>query len=112
MSRQSTTQIIEEGKYLDPDFDPNSLTIPNLIGIFAYHEVPYQTSNNTKAKLVRLFNENIKAYGEELRQQRQETEETLASHDGIVNGVTGNPVTPPAPVCLFLFNTPLKNLNL
>ena len=41
MSRPTTSQIIEKGDYLKPDFEPSSLTIPHLIGIFAYHQISY-----------------------------------------------------------------------
>lgn len=94
MSRLTTSQIIAKGDYLQPDFEPKSLTIPHLIGIFAYHQIVYPSQHN-KAKLVEIFNDEIKANGARLRRQRLERQETLASEDGIVDGVTGNPIAQP-----------------
>ena len=94
MSRLTTTQIIEKGAYLEPDFDPDSLTRPQLIGIFAYHGIQW-ASKDTKAELVKIFNAEIKGNGVKLRRQREETQATLASENGIVNGVTGSPASPP-----------------
>ena len=91
MSRPTTSQIIGKGDYLLPDFDPKTLTIAHLIGIFAYHQISYPPQHN-KAKLVELYNEKIKKNGVTLRKQWQERQETLASEEGVVNGVTGSPV--------------------
>ena len=91
MSRPTTSQIIAKGEYLQPSFDPKSLTIPHLIGIFAYHGVAFPAQHN-KAKLVEIFNENIKKNAPNLMKQRLERQETMASEDGILDGVTGNPI--------------------
>ncbi|KAI5123291.1 hypothetical protein M0805_009312 [Coniferiporia weirii] len=93
MSRPTTSQIIAKGDYLQSDFDAKTLTIPHLIGILAYHQVQYPSQHN-KAKLVEIFNTDIKAHGGRLRRQRLERQETLASEDGIVDGVTGVPIAP------------------
>ena len=87
----ATSQIIAKGEYLQPSFDPKSLTIPHLIGIFAYHGVAFPAQHN-KAKLVEIFNENIKKNAPNLMKQRLERQETMASEDGILDGVTGNPI--------------------
>ncbi|THH03811.1 hypothetical protein EW145_g5989 [Phellinidium pouzarii] len=94
MSRPTTSQIIALGDYLKPDFDAKSLTIPHLIGILAYHQVQYPSQHN-KAKLIDIFNGEIKVNSARLRKQRLERQETLASEDGIVDGVTGVPIVPP-----------------
>lgn len=94
MSRPTTSQIIASGDYLQPDFDAKTLTIPHLIGIFAYHQVPYPAQHN-KAKLVEVFDKEIKKRGASLLKQRLERQETLASEDGIVDGVTGVQIAPP-----------------
>ncbi|KAL5511829.1 SRC1 [Sanghuangporus vaninii] len=91
MSRPTTSQIIGKGDYLQPDFNPKTLTIPHLIGIFAYHQIPYPPQHN-KAKLVEIFDEEIKKNYVKLRKEWQERQDTLASEEGIVNGVTGSPV--------------------
>lgn len=97
MSRPTTSQIIAKGDYLQPDFDPKSLTIAHLIGIFAYHNVQYPSQHN-KAKLIAIFNNEIKGNSEVLRKQRLERQEALASEEGIVDGVTGIPIAPAEPV--------------
>ncbi|KAH8117468.1 Man1-Src1p-C-terminal domain-containing protein [Phellopilus nigrolimitatus] len=97
MSRQTTSQIIAKGDYLSANFDAKTLTIPHLIGIFAYHQVQYPSQHN-KAKLVDIFNTEIKTNGSKLRRQRLERQETLASEDGIVDGVTGAPIAPTQPL--------------
>ncbi|KAI1332512.1 Man1-Src1p-C-terminal domain-containing protein [Xylariaceae sp. FL0255] len=44
--------------YLQPGFDPKSLTIPRLRSILITHNVPY-SSNAKKGQLVEIFNENV-----------------------------------------------------
>ncbi|EJD06014.1 uncharacterized protein FOMMEDRAFT_104431 [Fomitiporia mediterranea MF3/22] len=95
MSRQTTSQIIAKGEYLQPDFDPYTLTIPHLIGIFAYHGINYPPKHN-KADLVDIFNKDIRSNIIKLTKQRLERQETLASEDGILDGVTGRPIAAPA----------------
>ncbi|KAI1264172.1 Man1-Src1p-C-terminal domain-containing protein [Xylariaceae sp. FL1019] len=51
----SDTESLE---YLQPGFDPKSLTIPRLRSILVAHNVPY-SSNAKKAQLVDLFNGNV-----------------------------------------------------
>ena len=94
MSRPTTSQIIASGDYLQPEFDAKSLTIPHLIGIFAYHQVSYP-SQPKKAELLEVFEKEIKKKGKTLMKQRLERQETLASEDGIVDGMTGAPIAPP-----------------
>jgi hypothetical protein len=47
-----------ELEYLTPDFDPASLTVPKLRGIFVNHDVQFPSSAK-KPQLVDLFNERI-----------------------------------------------------
>lgn len=49
---------IESIDYLQPGFDPKSLTIPRLRSILVAHNVPY-TSSAKKAQLIEIFNEQI-----------------------------------------------------
>ena len=48
----------ESVDYLQPGFDPKSLTIPRLRSILVAHNVPY-SSNAKKGQLVEIFNEQI-----------------------------------------------------
>lgn len=91
MSRPTTSQIIAHGDYLQPHFDPATLTIPHLLGILSYHQINYPTQYN-KAKLVTVFNEEIKGKGALLRGQRLDRQQTAASDDGIFDGVSGLPI--------------------
>lgn len=44
--------------YLEPGFDPNSLTVPKLRNVLVTHDVTYP-SNAKKPQLVQLFNEEV-----------------------------------------------------
>ena len=89
MSRSMTAaQVIAAGDYLKPDFEPSSLTVSQLLGIFGYHNVRYPTPY-TKPKLVQLFNDEIKPKAKSFQKERVKAESSIASDDGIVNGMTG-----------------------
>jgi len=96
MSKLSTQQIIQNGDYLNPEFDPSTLTMAHLLGIFQYHNIAYPSQHN-KAKLVEVFNANVKSNAKRLRKQRLIRQETAASENGILDGVTGKPIAPAAP---------------
>ncbi|KAL1744533.1 Man1-Src1p-C-terminal domain-containing protein [Schizophyllum fasciatum] len=91
MSRLTTAQVIAQGHYLDPDFNPASLTVSQLLGIFGYHNIQYPTPYN-KPTLVKLFNDEIKAKARKFNKERVKTANSVASDDGITNGVTGEPL--------------------
>ncbi|KAH9946183.1 Man1-Src1p-C-terminal domain-containing protein [Epithele typhae] len=83
MSRGLTsTQVIELGDYLKPDFDPSTLTISQLRGVLSFHNISFPSSQ-AKAKLVQVFNE----------EERIKRENSGASDDGITDGVTGKPIS-------------------
>ncbi|KAH9951379.1 Man1-Src1p-C-terminal domain-containing protein [Amylocystis lapponica] len=88
MSRITAAQVVALGEYLDPDFDPASLTVAQLLGVFNFHNVIYP-SQYTKPKLIQLFNEEIKAKSRKLKRERIKRENSQASDDGIKDGVTG-----------------------
>ncbi|KAI0093624.1 Man1-Src1p-C-terminal domain-containing protein [Irpex rosettiformis] len=88
MSKLSTSDIIARGEYLEPDFNPASLTIPHLLGILGYHGVNYP-SQHSKAKLVQLFNDEIKAHSERFKKERLSRQNSQASDEGIKDGITG-----------------------
>lgn len=98
MSRPTTTQLIEQGNYLQPDFDPSTLTIPHIIGILAYHQIKYPSQAN-KAALIKIFNNEIKANHAVLLRQRIIKQEISASDNGIIDGVTGIPINPQQVSC-------------
>ncbi|KAF7304852.1 MSC domain-containing protein [Mycena kentingensis (nom. inval.)] len=99
MSRLTATEIVKKGEYLNDDFDPASLTVTQLLGVFGYHGVTYPTPYS-KPRLVSLFNDQIKPRATKLRKERLKTASSIASDDGITDGVTGEPLSqqPPPPV--------------
>jgi len=92
MSRLTSAQVIALGEYLKPDFEPATLTVPQLLGVFGYHNIRYP-SPYTKAKLVQTFNQEIKPNASKFRREKLKKENSQASDDGIVDGVTGLPLT-------------------
>ena len=84
----TAAQVIALGEYLDPDFDPSSLTVNQLLGVFGFHNIRYPTPY-TKPKLVQLFNDEIKPKMKQFKKDRVKKETSIASHDGIKDGVTG-----------------------
>ncbi|KAI0748041.1 Man1-Src1p-C-terminal domain-containing protein [Daedaleopsis nitida] len=91
MSRLNTTQVIALGDYLKPDFNPASLTVGQLLGLLAYHDVQYPT-RYTKPILIDLFNAEIKPKAKKLNRERIKRENSQASQDGITDGMTGKPL--------------------
>jgi hypothetical protein len=89
MSRSMTAaQIITHGEYLEPDFDPSTLTVNQLLGVFGFHNIRYPTPY-TKPKLVQLFNDEIKPKIKQFKKERVKKENSLASDDGIKDAMTG-----------------------
>ena len=87
----TAAQVISLGAYLNDEFDPSALTVPQLLGVLGYHNVKYPTQYN-KPKLVQLFNDEVKANGAKLRKERLRRENSHASDDGITDGLTGMPI--------------------
>jgi hypothetical protein len=88
MSRLTGAQLVKLGEYLNPDFDPNTLTVNQLLGIFGYHNISYPTPY-TKPKLITVFKEEITAKANKLKRERVKRENSIASDDGIMDGHTG-----------------------
>ncbi|KAI0695908.1 Man1-Src1p-C-terminal domain-containing protein [Cytidiella melzeri] len=88
MSKLSTSDVIAQGDYLEPDFNPASLTVAHLLGILGYHGVNYP-SQHTKAKLVQLFNDEIKTNARHFKKERLSRQNSQASDEGITDGITG-----------------------
>jgi hypothetical protein len=92
MSRLTATEIIAQGAYLRADFEPSSLTVSQLLGVLSYHDIPYP-SPYSKPKLVQLFNDEIKSKTSTFTKERLLKENSIASDDGITDGVTGKPLS-------------------
>jgi len=90
----STADIIASARYLDDDFDPSSLTIPNLNGILNHHGIRFP-GNARKPALVKLFEEKIVGNLTVLRRERNIIDGSVASGRGITDGLTGEQVGAP-----------------
>jgi len=88
MSRLTATQVIAKGDYLQPDFEPSTLTVSQLLGVLSYHDAPYPTPYS-KPKLIQAFNDEIKAKSTKHAKARLQHENSLPSDDGIKDGLTG-----------------------
>lgn len=88
MSRLTSTEVIDSGKYLADDFDPNTLTIPHLNAIFSYHDI-HRPPQANKGKLVQAFRDEIYPRRHEFTQERKTMEDSEASAIGIHDGHTG-----------------------
>jgi hypothetical protein len=91
MSRMTAAQVISLGEYLEPDFDPTSLTVSQLLGVLGYHNIPYPTPY-AKAKLAHVFNNEVKPRAAKFKKERLKKENSIASEDGITDGHTGRPL--------------------
>jgi len=87
----TAAQIISVGEYLEADFEPISLTVSQLLGILSYHNIDYPTPY-TKTKLVQVFNSEIKTRASKFKKERLKKENSVASDDGIKDGITGRPI--------------------
>lgn len=94
MAPLTASEIVARAEYLTDGFDPKSLTIPQLLGIFSYHNIPYP-SNPKKTALIALFNSEIKGNLEDLRDERATLDGSQASDRGITDGLTGRQVNDP-----------------
>ncbi|KAJ8078740.1 inner nuclear membrane protein enriched at telomere/subtelomere region [Marasmius tenuissimus] len=91
MSRLTAAQVISLGEYLEPDFEPSTLTISQLLGILGYHNIVYPTPYS-KAKLVQVFNDEVKRKASRLKKDRIKKANSIASDEGITDGITGEPL--------------------
>ena len=99
MSRGLTSaQVVELGEYLKPDFDPSTLTISQLRGVLNHHNINFPSSQN-KSKLVQIFNEEVKTRAKKFTKERLKRENSSASEEGIVDGITGRPLNESKQVC-------------
>ena len=94
MSRLTASDVIDQGKYLDANFDPTTLTIPHLTAILNYHNIDRPPQAN-KGKLVQAFNDEIVPRREQYLAERRDMEGSEASAVGISDGMTGEPLIEP-----------------
>lgn len=92
MSRMTAAQVISLGEYLEPEFDPATLTVSQLLGVLGYHNIAYPTPY-TKTKLVQVFNNEVKSRVTKFKKERIKKQNSIASEEGITDGITGQPLT-------------------
>ncbi len=110
MSRLTSAQVISLGEYLEPDFDPSTLTVSQLLGVLGFHNIRYPTPY-TKGKLVQLFNDEIKPRASKFKRERTKNENSMASDDGIMDGITGEPLNGKTKVLVKCFE-PLRWISI
>lgn len=91
MSRLTAAQVIDLGQYLEPDFNPSTLTVSQLLGVLGYHNIPYPMPYS-KPKLVQVFNDEVKSRASKFKKERMKRQNSIATDDGIMDGVTGQPL--------------------
>lgn len=88
-----------EVDYLQPGFDPASVTIPRLRSILITHGVDYP-GNAKKAKLVEVFNENITPQAKKILDRRAKAKRSSMGITNIDNSVgysvANNDMPPPS----------------
>ncbi|KAK5119507.1 hypothetical protein LTR85_007607 [Meristemomyces frigidus] len=93
---------MDEQAYLEPDFDPSSLTMPRLRSILVAHNVNYPSSAK-KGQLVELFNENVLPQARKIRSANARVKRTsrgiedVPSSQGTVDGEDDEENERPAP---------------
>lgn len=65
----ATTQVIDSGEYLEPDFNPEKLTIPLLRNILLQHEITTNGSENKKV-LISKFIQELKPKAADVLKER------------------------------------------
>ncbi|KAJ3573973.1 hypothetical protein NP233_g2098 [Leucocoprinus birnbaumii] len=95
-TKLTSAQIVALGEYLNPDFDPSSLTVSQLLGVLGYHNVTWPTPYS-KPKLIQRFEEEIKSKSTKLKRERLKKANSIASDDGITDGLTGKPLSKAPP---------------
>ena len=85
---RTVAEVVEDGTYLEAAFDANTLTKPQLHGLFVYHQIPYSTVAN-KGALVKLFNQEVKTRSLEFKKARRKAERQEPSNEDVRDGVTG-----------------------
>jgi hypothetical protein len=88
----TAAQVIGLGEYLNPEFDPATLTVAQLLGVLGYHNIRFPTPY-TKPKLVQLFLDEVKPKAAKFKKDRLKKESSAASDDGITDGITGKPLS-------------------
>lgn len=94
MAPLTTAEIIANADYLTDEFDPKSLTVPQLLGVFSHHGIRY-SANAKKSQLLDIFQKEIRGNIDDLREQRMALDGSQASDRGITDGLSGRQINDP-----------------
>lgn len=94
MAPLTTAEIIANADYLTDEFDPKSLTVPQLLGVFSHHGIRY-SANAKKSQLLEIFQKEIRGNIDDLREQRMALDGSQASDRGITDGLSGRQINDP-----------------
>lgn len=91
MSKLSSQDVIDLGNYLEPGFDPKTLTVAYLRAILQNHDVNFP-SNAVKAQLIKAFEENIVPNASKYKRIRRDNAAIPSDASDIFDGATGEPL--------------------
>ncbi|CAK1366899.1 unnamed protein product [Cercospora beticola] len=91
---------MDDQQYLEPDFDPSTLTVPRLRSILVQHNVNYPSSAK-KAQLIELFNSEVVPQARKIRTAAARVKRTSRGIEDITTGRrgtgAGDDEVPPTP---------------
>lgn len=79
---------MDDQEYLEPDWDPNSVTIPRLRAILVAHNISYPASAK-KAALIEIFNTSVLPQARKIRAQNARVKRTSRGIEDISTGRRG-----------------------
>lgn len=79
---------MDDQDYLEPDWDPASVTIPRLRAILVAHNISYPASAK-KAALIEIFNANVLPQARKIRAQNARVKRTSKGIEDITTGRRG-----------------------
>lgn len=84
----STLDSMDDQEYLEPDWDPASVTIPRLRAILVAHNISYPASAK-KAALIEIFNTSVLPQARKIRAQNARVKRTSRGIEDITTGRKG-----------------------
>ncbi|KAF2174196.1 hypothetical protein M409DRAFT_62311 [Zasmidium cellare ATCC 36951] len=79
---------MDDQAYLEPGFDPSTLTVPRLRSILVAHNVDYPSSSK-KSQLIEIFNESVLPQARKIRQANSRVKRTSRGIEDIGTGRKG-----------------------
>lgn len=79
---------MDDQAYLEPDFDPSTLTVPRLRSILVAHNINYPSSAK-KQQLIEIFNESVASQARKIRNANARVKRTSVGIEDISTGRRG-----------------------